>query len=111
MLISWPRKEKSYKKPSISLQSLRRVDWLGAVLLLAASTLLVFALQEGGSTAFAWNSALIVSTLTVSGICWVGFFVWISYLSFGNGIRLRAIFPFTIALTRPIGPAIMCVHP
>lgn len=31
--------------------------------------------------------------------------------SSSNVHRLRAIFPFTIALSRPIGPAIMYVHP
>ena len=107
MLLSWPRKLQAHKNPHISWQSLTQVDWLGAVLLLAASTLLVFALQEGGSTTSPWNSATIVSTLSVSGICWIGFFAWISWLSFGSGGRLRAIFPFNIAISRPIGPAIM----
>ena len=107
MLICWPQNEKSYKKPTITWKSIQQVDWVGAILLLAASILLVFALQEGGSTAYSWNSATIISTLTISGVCWIGFFAWISWLSFGNVLRLRAIFPFTIALTRPVGPAIM----
>ena len=111
MLLCWPRQFRTYKKPDISWQSLRQVDWLGAILLLAASTLLVFAFQEGGSTAYAWNSATIVSTLTISGICWVAFFSWIAWLSFGNGGQLRSIFPLHIALTRPIGPAILYVDP
>lgn len=38
-------------------------------------------------------------------------FAWITWLSFGNFHRLRAIFPFTIALARPVGPAIMYVAP
>ena len=107
ILICWPRQFQAFKSPKISWQSLRRVDWLGAVLLLAASTLLVFALQEGGSTAYAWNSATIVSTLTISGLCWVAFCSWIARLSFGNRGQLRAIFPLHIALTRPVGPAIL----
>lgn len=111
MLFCWPRKDKMYTKPKISWQSLRQVDWLGAVLLLAASTLLVFALQEAGSRAFTWSSATIVSTLTISGACWIGFFAWISWLSFSRVRYPRAIFPFTIALTRPVGPAIVCVDP
>ena len=109
MLICWPSKEKAYKKPSITWKSIQQVDWVGAILLLVASILLVFALQEGGSTAYSWNSATIISTLTISGGCWIGFFAWISWLSFGNVLQLRAIFPFTIALTRPVGPAIMYV--
>lgn len=111
MLFCWPRKEKTYENSSVSVRSLKQVDWLGAILLVAASTLLVFALQEAGSTAFSWNSGVIVSTLTVSGLCWIGFFAWITWLSFSNVHRLRAIFPFTIALARPVGPAIMYVAP
>ncbi|KAL8699912.1 MAG: hypothetical protein Q9201_005739 [Fulgogasparrea decipioides] len=109
MLLCWPQNEKAHKQPSISWRSLQKVDWLGAVLLLAASTLLVFALQEGGSTAYSWSSATIIATLTISGVCWIGFFAWISWLSLGDAQRLRAIFPFTIALTRPVGPAIILV--
>ncbi|KAL8730918.1 MAG: hypothetical protein Q9181_004490 [Wetmoreana brouardii] len=109
MLLCWPRNEKAHKQPSISWRSLQQVDWLGAVLLLAASTLLVFGLQEGGSTTYSWSSATIITTLTTSGVCWIGFFAWISWLSLGDAQRLRAIFPFTIALTRPVGPAIILV--
>lgn len=107
MLLSWPRNHKSYTKSNISWQSLLQVDWLGAVLLLAASTMLVFGLQQGGSTAHSWNSPTIISTLTISGVCWIGFLTWTSWLSLGNGHRLRAIFPINIALERPLGPAVM----
>ncbi|KAK0506855.1 hypothetical protein JMJ35_010709 [Cladonia borealis] len=109
MLFCWPRKEKSYKKPSITWQSIQQVDWVGAILLLAASILLVFALQEGGSIAYSWSSATIISTLTISGVCWIAFFAWVSWLSFRTDIQLRAIFPFTIALTGPVGPAIILI--
>ena len=110
MLFCWPRKEKISKKANISWQSLGQVDWLGAILLLTASTLLVFTLQQSGSAAVSWNSAVTIATLTISGVCWIGFPVWIYWLSFKNNIHsLRAIFPFNIALSRPIGPAIMYV--
>ncbi|KAL8818789.1 MAG: hypothetical protein Q9223_002650 [Gallowayella weberi] len=47
LLLSWPRTDRSFRIANLSLQSLLRVDWLGAFLLLAASTLLVFGLQQG----------------------------------------------------------------
>ncbi|KAL8810422.1 MAG: hypothetical protein Q9200_002590 [Gallowayella weberi] len=78
LLLSWPRTDRSFRIANLSLQSLLRVDWLGAFLLLAASTLLVFGLQQGGSTTYRWNSATIISTLTISGACWTGFFIWTS---------------------------------
>ena len=111
LIVCWPKeRSKSERSAKISLGSLARVDWLGAVLLLAASTLLVFALQEAGSASYDWSSAVIVATLGVSSVCWVAFFGWIFWLSFGSQIyQTRAIFPFRIAVSRPIGPAVMQV--
>ncbi len=43
--------------------------------MLAASILLVFALEEAG-TRYAWGSAPIIVTLVVSALCWVGFVGW-----------------------------------
>lgn len=44
-------------------------------LLLAASVLWGFALEEGG-TRFSWSSAIIVATLVLAGVCWIGFAGW-----------------------------------
>lgn len=110
LLISWPRPAPSEKGPRISLRSLQSVDLFGALLLLAASTLLVFALQEGGGTAYAWSSPTIIGALIVSSICWVAFFGWITYLTFSKTKHgMRAIFPLTIALTRPTGPTTIAI--
>ncbi|KAL8684318.1 MAG: hypothetical protein Q9224_006442 [Gallowayella concinna] len=84
-----------------------QVDWLGATLLLAASALLVFGLQQGGSTTYKWNSATIITTLVISGTCWVSFFIWTSWLARAKVHQVRAIFPINIALTRPLGPSII----
>lgn len=95
----------------MSLPSLQKVDFVGALLLLAASTLLVFALQEAGSTMYAWSSSAIISTLVLSSVCWIAFFAWIAWLSLGNGISsMRAILPLHIVLSRPTGPAIVLVN-
>lgn len=110
LLLFWPRPKGSGTAAKVSLQSLRNVDFLGAILLLAASTLLVFALQEAGGAAYAWNSAVIISTLVLSSFCWVAFLGWISWLSLSaRTFPMRAIFPVNIALTRPTGPAILYV--
>ena len=57
-------------------RSVRDFDFIGAVLLLAASVLLVFGLQQGGIGAFAWNSAVVVATLTMGSICWLALAAW-----------------------------------
>ncbi|KAL8808018.1 MAG: hypothetical protein Q9182_000296 [Xanthomendoza sp. 2 TL-2023] len=76
---------------------------------LAIGSVLVFGLQQGGSTIYAWSSATIISTLTLAGACWTGFFMWTSWLSHGKIHGLRAIFPINIALARPLGPSIILI--
>jgi asparagine N-glycosylation enzyme membrane subunit Stt3 len=58
-----------------TLTAFRRLDLIGVVLMLAASILLVFALEEAG-TRYAWGSVPIIVTLVVAVGCWVGFVGW-----------------------------------
>ena len=51
-------------------------DFIGSALLLAAAVLFVFALQQGGVGAFAWNSAVVVATLTIGCVSWFVLFAW-----------------------------------
>ncbi|GAP85769.1 putative major facilitator superfamily transporter [Rosellinia necatrix] len=62
------------------LYLIKKVDALGAFLLLSASILLVTALEEGGST-FPWRSAAIIVFFVLSGSLWIGFFLWESFAS------------------------------
>ena len=110
LLLSWPRRTSPKPSPRLDHHALRQVDYIGALLLLAASTLLVFALQEAGATTYLWNSPTIISTLVISGASWIAFFAWISWLSFRKTRSETAcIFPLHIALTRPTGPAIIAI--
>ncbi|QKD57727.2 major facilitator superfamily domain-containing protein [Fusarium oxysporum Fo47] len=52
-----------------------RIDVLGIVLLLAASVLLVFALEEGG-TRYLWSSSVVISTLVIAIVLFVAFGFW-----------------------------------
>jgi len=53
----------------------RRLDIVGAGLLLAASVLLVFAFEEAGFR-YAWSSSIVISTLTVGAVAFVAFILW-----------------------------------
>ena len=110
LLLVFPRRKSEKLRQSVSLKKLKGVDILGALLLLAASTLLVFAMEQAGSAAYRWNSPIIISTLTIAGLCWVGFFAWIGWLTYGKNIQLKPILPLTLCSTRPIGPAILYVR-
>jgi hypothetical protein len=102
-----PSERKGGKISTFSFAKLKSIDFVGATLLLAASTMLVFALQEAGSHAYEWNSVTMVATLTIASTSWIGFLAWISYLSYRRKGKLQPIVPLRILFSRPTGPAIL----
>ena len=67
-------KSEGLSKP-FTTQALRKVDFLGAFLLLAASISFVSAVEEGG-TEYSWTSAVVLSLLFISLMLWILFFAW-----------------------------------
>ncbi|KAL8805180.1 MAG: hypothetical protein Q9200_005536 [Gallowayella weberi] len=63
-----------YAMSKLSMASVRKIDFIGATILLAASILLVAALEEGG-TEYSWRSAVPLVLLILSVFAWVAFFV------------------------------------
>ncbi|KAL8710580.1 MAG: hypothetical protein Q9220_004804 [cf. Caloplaca sp. 1 TL-2023] len=63
-----------YAKSRLTMASVHRVDFMGATILLAASVLLVAALEEGG-TEYSWRSAAPIALLILSVFAWIAFFV------------------------------------
>ncbi|KAF2433345.1 putative MFS multidrug transporter [Tothia fuscella] len=100
---------KAQRERKVSIAGLKSIDYAGAMILLAASALLVFALQEAGSAAYAWSSSTIIAILAISAASWFGFFGWISYLTYGERRIQRPIIPMSVMLNRPTGPAILVV--
>ena len=62
-----------------NVQAIKRVDFLGAFLLLAASILLISALEEGG-TEYSWASSVVISLLSLSVMLWIVFLCWERHL-------------------------------
>ncbi|KAL8849335.1 MAG: hypothetical protein Q9221_005686 [Calogaya cf. arnoldii] len=63
-----------YSNSKLSMASVRKIDFTGATLLLAASVLLVAALEEGG-TEYTWTSAVPLVLLFLSVFAWLAFFI------------------------------------
>ncbi|KAK3905124.1 drug resistance transporter EmrB/QacA subfamily [Staphylotrichum tortipilum] len=78
-------------RAKFSPRNTSRVDFPGAVSLLGASVLLVFALESGG-TRYAWASAAVIAPLCLSGVLWVVFVVWEMRLERVGGVR-EPVFP------------------
>ncbi|KAJ4022772.1 hypothetical protein NW766_001819 [Fusarium irregulare] len=81
-----------------SKQMWKRVDFVGMVVSLAASILIVFALEQGG-VAYSWGSGAIVSTFVLSGVLWIAFVVWERLLSKKDGVR-EPMFPWSLVHSR-----------
>jgi len=79
-----------------SKSAFRRLDW---PLSLAASVLLVYALQEA-ATDFKWNSGKVMSTLVISVLCWVGFVLWEGVVEQHAGGIQEPIFPWRVSKNR-----------
>ncbi|KAL4254859.1 MFS transporter superfamily protein [Abortiporus biennis] len=54
----------------------RRIDWIGAFVLLASSLLLALSLQIGGTPKYPWVSATVLTPLAISVIL-IPFFIWV----------------------------------
>lgn len=83
---------------SVSMKSFKRVDFLGVGLLLAATVLLVAALEEAG-TLYPWKSAYVITLLTISGLLWIIFLFWERMVTFAEGIR-EPVFPWRFLQSR-----------
>ena len=84
--------------------SWRTFDFIGSILGLGATVMLVFALEQGGAQVFPWRSATIIGTLTASGICAIGALIWSWYLSTKPEWAVKPLFPARLFTKR-----VMCV--
>ncbi len=75
----------------------RRLDILGAALLIGASILLVTSLLEA-SVQLGWRASLTIALLVLSGSCWIGFFGWELFTI--RSTRPEPTFPWTFSSNR-----------
>ncbi|KAI1263893.1 major facilitator superfamily domain-containing protein [Xylariaceae sp. FL1019] len=89
-------------------EAVRRIDFVGNILIVSACTLLVFALQEAGAYSFAWNSAVIILALTVSALSWLGFVAWEVLLGLRPYSRIEPILPLRLVTSRVYAACVLC---
>ncbi|KAK3953998.1 hypothetical protein QBC32DRAFT_233344 [Pseudoneurospora amorphoporcata] len=79
---------------------IRKIDFLGNFLLIVASILLVFGVQEAGSYVWKWSSPVIIWSLVIAGLSWILLGVWETYLFYGRNHHIQPIFPVRLATGR-----------
>ena len=95
--IAWPKPSQMHHAER---RPLRELDVIGSALLIAASVLVVFSLQEGGLNANAWGTALFIVPLVIGCLCWILLFGWeVTVAHFWEG-TVAAIFPVRLLKRR-----------
>ncbi|KAI8632994.1 putative MFS multidrug transporter [Xylariaceae sp. FL1651] len=105
LYFTWPAS--AGRRPR-GLDAIRRIDFLGNVLIVAACTLLVFALQEAGAYSFAWNHPVIVLALVVSTLSWLGFVAWELLLGMRRHTIIEPVLPLRLVLGRVYSACVIC---
>ncbi|KAI2470152.1 MFS general substrate transporter [Annulohypoxylon bovei var. microspora] len=88
--------------------SIRKIDFVGNISVIAATSLLVFALQEAGAYTYAWDSPVIVAALSIASLSWVVFFTWEIYLGLKRYTRIEPILPLRLFFRRVYASCILC---
>ncbi len=83
---------------TLSQRSLQKIDFLGGVLLLASTVLLVCALEEAGIE-YKWSSALVITFFVVAALLWICFCCWERYIT-DHTKKQEPVFPWRFVRSR-----------
>merc|ERR1712093_353317 len=72
-IIAWPSPD---MLPPIRLRPLKELDFFGAILVIAASVLLVFSFQQAGINSNSWSKAIFIAPLIIGILLWFVLFGW-----------------------------------
>lgn len=100
MILFWIAWHKPNQVRHAERRPLRELDIIGSILLIAASVLVVFALQEGGLTPNAWSTALFLAPLLIGILCCALLFGWEAVVSHFWQDTIAAILPFRLLKRR-----------
>ena len=109
LIIVWPNPQNPWPNTwAIVKALLHHVDFIGTVLLLASTVLLIFGLEEAGSAKYAWNSPVIIATLAAALGSLVLLIAWTALLDFTHGkIPINPILPIRLLSHRILAAAFL----
>lgn len=103
-IIGWPGRTNTYENTT---RRWAEFDSLGALLLLVASVLVVFGLQEGGTGIHSWSSGIVVGTIVIGVICWIFLIIWEYYIFQKWNDTIASMLPFELLIHRPMSAGIL----
>ncbi|KAI4604318.1 hypothetical protein KJ359_000453 [Pestalotiopsis sp. 9143b] len=106
LFFAWPRTNTRCR--STLWTSIRGIDLFGNAMIISASSLLVFSLQQAGAFNYAWNSPAIIAALSISFLSWIAFVTSEVYLGRRHHPYLRPVLPVRIISQRPFLASLSC---
>ncbi len=92
LLFAWPRNFQTFNKLPFSY-----IDYVGAILTMGSTVLLVFVMNQAAVRAYAWNSAPTIVILVLSGLCWIALVLWQRHIYCHPSLKhIRSQFPYRI---------------
>ncbi|KAL9112624.1 MAG: hypothetical protein Q9227_003195 [Pyrenula ochraceoflavens] len=112
LLVAWPSKGVVHLGGQLDwrtmAKNLKYFDYQGVALLTATSVLLIVGLQSGGSAVAAWDSPLVITTITAAGICCIALILWNIYRERKwKSTRIAPLFPFRLLKIHNVSAAFM----
>lgn len=96
LFILWPP---GFGKPRHNWRDVWKIDFVGNTLLVVASILLVYSLQQGGSMSVMWWSLTFILAFSISATCWILFWCWQITLRFKLQ-HIEPVFPIRLVFRR-----------
>ncbi|KAB5576461.1 major facilitator superfamily transporter [Coniochaeta sp. 2T2.1] len=95
--LSWPKKE---YLPNIERRKWKDLDYLGSFLLIAASTLICFAFQNGAMNTLQWGQAVFIAPIVFGVLCILCIFPWTFFVEHHWREKLACALPVTLIRNR-----------
>lgn len=89
-------------------ETLKRIDIVGAILLLLATLSLTAGFEEAGAR-FAWRSAYVITLLTVSALLWILLLFWERHVTENSQI-IEPVLPWRFAKNRVMIGLLLYAH-
>jgi hypothetical protein len=96
-IIAWPKPNQL--RPA-QRRPLKELDIFGAILIIAASVLIVFSFQNAGLKANAWKQAIFIAPLVIGCLCAAGLFGWEYFVAHHREGKFATMFPLRLMKRR-----------
>ncbi|KAI1814672.1 major facilitator superfamily transporter [Poronia punctata] len=100
----WPKPQ---FLPDIERRSWGELDYIGSVLLIAATVLVVFPFQSAGATAGQWNQAVFLAPLIVGSLAFLAVITWSIFVDKRWGDKVAAALPLPLLRNRVYASAVL----